>query len=139
MIFFIAALFTLSGCVAQTPNTPKCENETNMTTCGVESIEIPSVFRANFLCKDCQSATSVLALNSDKSFKLETILNKKSAQRIVESGEYSIKADTLTLINQYKEKSEYKFDGESLTKIESKNSFIKEPLWQNLVYKRTTN
>lgn len=134
-ICFLVCVAILSGCASQNLPTAKCESEQAAPVCGVESVKIPSEFKATLLCGDCQNATSTLWLNKDGTFKLETLLDKKSVQRIVETGNFTITGDTLTTINQYKESHSYKFDGVNLIKIAPKNAFVKELLFQNAIYR----
>ena len=133
----IACLAIFSGCASQNLTASKCETDEAKSTCGVGGIEIPSKFEATLSCIECQSATSVIAFNEDNTFRLETILNKKTTQTIVETGTFVIKGDTIIATNQYKESYEYKFDGVNLIKIASNNAFIKESLFQDTVYKPT--
>lgn len=137
IVFFIVSIVIFSGCASQNLNKPKveCENTASATTCKIQNIKIPSTFLANLICKECENATSTLTLNKNKSFEIETILNKKNVQKILEVGLYSIDGDTVTLINQYREKSKYRFDGVNLIRIESKDIFVKEPIWQKVIYR----
>ncbi|WP_169974068.1 MULTISPECIES: copper resistance protein NlpE N-terminal domain-containing protein [unclassified Campylobacter] len=137
MIFFIVIACIFSGCASQNLNKPtsECEKTQSTTTCKIQNIKIPNTFLANLICKECESATSTLTLNENKSFQIKTVLNKKNVQKIVETGLFSIDGDILTLTNQYREKSKYRFDGINLIRIESKDIFVKEPIWQKVIYR----
>ncbi|MDO5046878.1 copper resistance protein NlpE N-terminal domain-containing protein [Campylobacter sp.] len=134
LIFFLTVISLFTGCALQNLNKNECEEAGKEPACSALK-EVSGEFEANILCTDCKSAISKLNLNKDKTFTLETIVHKKSAQRVFEKGTYSVKGTELTLVNQYNEKSVYKFDGINLTKLESKDSFIKESFAKNLVYR----
>lgn len=133
-IFFITAAVLLTGCASQNLSKQDCKGDQTLPVCAVAA-DVAGVYEAHILCADCKSAISTLELFKNGKFTLETIVHKKSVQRTLENGTYAIKDGEVTLINQYKEKSIYKFDGRNLTKLENKDSFIKDSFSQNLVYK----
>lgn len=133
-IFLGAALILFSGCASQNLSKQDCDTKEAMPACSV-SADVAGVYEASILCADCKVAVSTLELFKNGNFMLETVIHKKSSQRTLENGTYTIKGTEVTLVNQYKEKTVYKFDGRNLTKLENKDSFIKEVFGQNLIYK----
>ncbi|QCD52921.1 copper resistance protein NlpE N-terminal domain-containing protein [Campylobacter sp. RM16192] len=133
IVFFIVSVWVFTGCSSNDLKTSECSKNSSSTCIAVSNIS--GVYRAIIACQDCKSAISTLELNKDGTFKIETIVQKQSAQRTIENGSYSVKNDEVTLINQYKEKSRYRFDGRNLKKLENKDSFIKDYFTKNLIYK----
>lgn len=132
-LIFFACVLLFTGCASENLKTSECAKN-SPATC-ITTADIAGVYEANIACAECKSAISTLELNKNGTFKIETVVHKQSAQRTLENGSYSVKDGEVILVNQYKEKSKYKFDGKDLKKLENKDSFIKDSFTKNLVYK----
>ena len=88
-------------------------------------------------CDGCsENSKSTLALNADGTFKIDTVYQKKIAQREMQKGIYEISGNTLSATNQYREKLNFEINGDTLRQISNQNSFIKENFAQERIYKK---
>ena len=120
-------------------NNKKCGGTEVFETCGAEidKENLIGVYEAKAFCDGCgENSKSTLTLNADGTFKIDTVYQKKIAQRELQSGKYEIEGNTLSVTNQYREKLNFEINGDTLRQISNQNSFIKENLAQERIYKK---
>ncbi|MFC2344751.1 copper resistance protein NlpE N-terminal domain-containing protein [Campylobacter sp.] len=141
ILFLAAAAMIFAGCATSgsAVNNKKCGGTEVFETCGaeVDKENLLGVYEAKVLCDGCsENSKSTLTLNADKTFKIDTVYQKKIAQRELQSGKYEIEGNTLSVTNQYREKLNFEINGDTLRQISNQNSFIKENFAQERIYKK---
>lgn len=143
ILFLAAAAMIFAGCAASggtgAVNNKKCGGTEVFETCGaeVDKENLIGVYEAKVLCDGCsENSKSTLTLNADKTFKIDTVYQKKIAQREMQKGIYEISGNTLSVTNQYREKLNFEINGDTLRQISNQNSFIKENFVQERIYKK---
>ena len=141
ILFLAAAAMIFAGCATSgsAVNNKKCGSTEVFETCGteVDKENLIGVYEAKVFCDGCgENSKSTLILNADKTFKIDTVYQKKIAQRELQSGKYEIEGNTLSVTNQYREKLNFEINGDTLRQISNQNSFIKENFAQERVYKK---
>ena len=120
-------------------NNKKCGGTEVFETCGaeVDKENLIGVYEAKVLCDGCgENSKSTLILNADGTFKIDTVYQKKIAQRELQNGIYEISGNILSVTNQYREKLNFEINGDTLRQISNQNSFIKENFAQERIYKK---
>ena len=141
ILFLAAAAMIFAGCATSgsAVNNKKCGSTEVFETCGteVDKENLIGVYEAKVFCDGCgENSKSTLILNADKTFKIDTVYQKKIAQRELQSGKYEIEGNTLSVTNQYREKLNFEINGDTLRQISNQNSFIKENFAQERIYKK---
>ena len=143
ILFLAAAAMIFAGCAASggasAVNNKKCGSTEVFETCGTEidKENLIGVYEAKVLCDGCsENSKSTLTLNADGTFKIDTVYQKKIAQREMQKGKYEIEGNTLRATNQYREKLNFEINGDTLRQISNQNSFIKENFAQERIYKK---
>ena len=143
ILFLAAVAMIFAGCAASSgasaANSKKCGSTEVFETCGTEidKENLIGVYEAKVLCDGCsENSKSTLTLNADGTFKIDTVYQKKIAQREMQNGKYEIEGNTLSATNQYREKLNFEINGETLRQISNQNSFIKENFAQERIYKK---
>ena len=141
ILFLAAAAMIFAGCVTggSAVNNKKCGGTEVFETCGAEidKENLIGVYEAKILCDVCsENSKSTLTLNADGTFKIDTVYQKKIAQRELQKGIYEISGNTLSVTNQYREKLNFEINGDTLRQISNQNSFIKENFAQERIYKK---
>lgn len=143
ILFLAAAAMIFAGCAASggasAVNSKKCGSTEVFETCGTEidKENLIGVYEAKVLCDGCsENSKSTLTLNADGTFKIDTVYQKKIAQREMQKGIYEISGNTLSVTNQYREKLNFEINGDTLRQISNQNSFIKENFAQERIYKK---
>ena len=141
ILFLAAAAMIFAGCATSgsAVNNKKCGSTEVFETCGteVDKENLIGVYEAKVFCDGCgENSKSTLILNADKTFKIDTVYQKKIAQRELQSGKYEIEGNTLRVTNQYREKLNFEINGDTLRQISNQNSFIKENFAQERIYKK---
>ena len=141
ILFLAVAAMIFAGCATggSAVNNKKCGGTEVFETCGAEidKENLIGVYEAKILCDGCsENSKSTLTLNTDGTFKIDTVYQKKIAQRELQSGKYEIDGNTLSVTNQYREKLNFEINGDTLRQINNQNSFIKENFAQERVYKK---
>lgn len=143
ILFLAAAAMIFAGCAASSGasavNNKKCGGTEVFETCGAEidKENLIGVYEAKILCDGCsENSKSTLTLNADGTFKIDTVYQKKIAQRELQNGIYEIEGSTLSVTNQYREKLNFEISGDTLRQISNQNSFIKENFAQERIYKK---
>ena len=137
MIF--AGCATSKNASGSAVNSQKCGGTEVFETCGAEidKENLIGVYEAKVFCDGCsENSKSTLILNADGTFKIDTVYQKKIAQRELQKGIYEIEGNTLRETNQYREKLNFEINGDTLRQISNQNSFIKENFAQERVYKK---
>ena len=141
ILFLAAAAMIFAGCATggSAVNNKKCGGTEVFETCGAEidKENLIGVYEAKVLCDGCsENSKSTLTLNADGTFKIDTVYQKKIAQRELQTGKYEIEGNTLRVTNQYREKLNFEINGDTLRQISNQNSFIKENFAQERIYKK---
>ena len=141
ILFLVAAAMIFAGCATSGSdvNNKKCGGTEVFETCGaeVDKENLIGVYEAKVLCDGCsENSKSMLTLNADGTFKIDTVYQKKIAQRELQTGIYEISGNTLSVTNQYREKINFEVNGDTLRQIGNQNSFIKENFAQERIYKK---
>ena len=141
ILFLAAAAMIFAGCATSgsAVNSKKCGGTEVFETCGaeVDKENLIGVYEAKVLCDGCsENSKSTLTLNADGTFKIDTVYQKKIAQRELQKGIYEISGNTLSATNQYREKLNFEINGDTLRQISNQNSFIKENFAQERIYKK---
>ena len=141
ILFLAAAAMIFTGCATSgsAVNNKKCGSTEVFETCGAEidKENLIGVYEAKVFCDGCsENSKSTLILNADKTFKIDTVYQKKIAQREMQKGKYEIEGNTLRVTNQYREKLNFEINGDTLRQISNQNSFIKENFAQERIYKK---
>ena len=141
ILFLAAAAMIFTGCATggSAINNKKCGGTEVFETCGAEidKENLIGVYEAKVFCDGCgENSKSTLILNADGTFKIDTVYQKKIAQRELQSGKYEIEGNTLSVTNQYREKLNFEINGDTLRQISNQNSFIKENFAQERIYKK---
>ena len=143
ILFLAAAAMIFAGCAASggtsAVNSKKCGSTEVFETCGAEidKENLIGVYETKVLCDGCsENSKSTLTLNADGTFKIDTVYQKKIAQRELQNGIYDIEGNTLSVTNQYREKLNFEINGDTLRQISNQNSFIKENFAQERIYKK---
>ena len=141
ILFLATAAMIFAGCATggSAVNNKKCGGTEVFETCGaqIDKENLIGVYEAKILCDGCsENSKSTLTLNADGTFKIDTIYQKKIAQRELQNGKYEIEGNTLSVINQYREKLNFEINGDTLRQISNQNSFIKENFAQERIYKK---
>ena len=143
ILFLAAAAMIFAGCAASggasAVNNKKCGSTEVFETCGTEMDKenLIGVYEAKVLCDGCsENSKSTLTLNADGTFKIDTVYQKKIAQRELQKGIYDISGNTLRVTNQYREKLNFEINGDTLRQIGNQNIFIKENFAQERIYKK---
>jgi putative copper homeostasis protein cutF len=141
ILFLAAAAIIFAGCATSgsAVNNKKCGSTEVFETCGAEidKENLIGVYEAKVLCDGCsENSKSTLTLNADGTFKIDTVYQKKIAQREMQKGIYEISGNTLSVTNQYREKLNFEISGDTLRQISNQNSFIKENFAQERIYKK---
>ena len=114
-IFALSAALLLAGCATSNQSTSvpqgKCEVK---GSCMAPVSSIEGTYKAFLPCASCMGIDSTLTLKKDGTF--ESVMNYKSKDnyKAVSKGKYSVKNGVITTVDEYKEKSFYKVDGENL-------------------------
>ena len=141
ILFLAAAAVIFAGCATgvSAVNNKKCGSTEVFETCGteVDKENLTGVYEAKVLCDGCsENSKSTLTLNADSTFKIDTVYQKKIAQREMQKGIYEISGNTLSATNQYREKLNFEINGDTLRQISNQNSLIKENFAQERIYKK---
>jgi len=141
ILFLAAAAMIFTGCATggSAVNNKKCGSTEVFETCGAEidKENLIGVYESKVLCDGCsENSKSMLTLNADGTFKIDTVYQKKIAQRELQNGKYEIEGNTLRVTNQYREKLNFEISGDTLRQISNQNSFIKENFAQERIYKK---
>ena len=141
ILFLAVAAMIFAGCATggSAVNNKKCGGTEVFETCGAEidKENLIGVYEAKVFCDGCgENSKSTLILNADGTFKIDTVYQKKIAQRELQSGKYEIEGNTLSMANQYREKLNFEINGDTLRQISNQNSFIKENFAQERIYKK---
>ncbi|MFC2749622.1 MAG: copper resistance protein NlpE N-terminal domain-containing protein [Campylobacter sp.] len=141
ILFLAAAAMIFAGCATSgsAVNNKKCGGTEVFETCGAEidKENLIGVYEAKVFCDGCsENSKSTLTLNADGTFKIDTVYQKKIAQRELQNGKYEIEGNTLRVTNQYREKLNFEINGDTLRQISNQNSFIKENFAQERIYKK---
>ena len=143
ILFLAAAAMIFAGWAesggASAVNSKKCGGTEVFETCGaeVDKENLLGVYEAKVFCDGCsENSKSTLTLNADGTFKIDTVYQKKIAQRELQNGKYEIEGNTLRVTNQYREKLNFEINGDTLRQISNQNSFIKENFTQERIYKK---
>ena len=143
ILFLAAAAMIFAGCAASggasAVNSKKCGSTEIFETCGTEidKENLIGVYEAKVFCDGCsENSKSTLTLNADGTFKIDTVYQKKIAQRELQNGKYEIEGNTLSVTNQYREKLNFEISGDTLRQIGNQGSFIKENFAQERIYKK---
>ena len=141
ILFLAAAAMIFAGCATSGSalNNKKCGGTEVFETCGteVDQKNLVGVYEAKVSCDGCnENSKSTLTLNADGTFKIDTVYQKKIAQRELQKGIYEISGNTLSVTNQYREKLNFEINGDTLRQISNQNSFIKENFAQERIYKK---
>ena len=141
ILFLAAAAIIFAGCATSgsAVNNKKCGSTEVFETCGAEidKENLIGVYEAKVFCDGCsENSKSTLTLNADGTFKIDTVYQKKIAQREMQKGIYEISGNTLSVTNQYREKLNFEISGDTLRQISNQNSFIKENFAQERIYKK---
>lgn len=141
ILFLAAAAMIFAGCATSgsAVNNKKCGSTEVFETCGTEidKENLIGVYEAKVICDGCsENSKSTLTLNADGTFKIDTVYQKKIAQRELQNGKYEIEGNTLRVTNQYREKLNFEINGDTLRQISNQNSFIKENFAQERIYKK---
>ena len=143
ILFLAAAAMIFAGCAASggasAVNSKKCGSTEVFETCGTEidKENLIGVYEAKVFCDGCsENSKSTLTLNADGTFKIDTVYQKKIAQRELQNGKYEIEGNTLSVTNQYREKLNFEISGDTLRQIGNQGSFIKENFAQERIYKK---
>ena len=141
ILFLAAAAMIFAGCATSgsAVNNKKCGGTEVFETCGteVDKENLIGVYEAKVFCDGCsENSKSTLTLNADGTFKIDTVYQKKIAQRELQNGKYEIEGNTLRVTNQYREKLNFEINGDTLRQISNQNSFIKENFAQERIYKK---
>ena len=141
ILFLAVAAMIFAGCATggSAVNNKKCGSTEVFETCGaqIDKENLIGVYEAKAFCDGCgESSKSTLTLNADGTFKIDTVYQKKIAQRELQSGKYEIEGNTLSVTNQYREKLNFEISGDTLRQISNQNSFIKENFAQERIYKK---
>nr|WP_315013888.1 copper resistance protein NlpE N-terminal domain-containing protein [uncultured Campylobacter sp.] len=141
ILFLAAAAMIFAGCATSgsAVNNKKCGGTEVFETCGteVDKENLIGVYEAKVFCDGCsENSKSTLTLNADGTFKIDTVYQKKIAQRELQNGKYEIEGNTLRVTNQYREKLNFEINGDTLRQISNQNSFIKENFVQERIYKK---
>lgn len=144
-ILFLAAAMIFAGCAASknasgsAVNSQKCGSTEVFETCGaqIDKENLVGVYEAKVLCDGCgKDSKSVFTISADGTFKIDTIYQKKIAQRELQNGIYEIVGNTLSVTNQYREKLNFEISGDTLRQIGNQGGFIKENFAQERIYKK---
>lgn len=141
ILFLAAAAMIFAGCATSGSalNNKKCGGTEVFETCGteVDQKNLVGVYEAKVSCDGCnENSKSTLTLNADGTFKIDTVYQKKIAQRELQKGIYEIEGNTIRVTNQYREKLNFEINGDTLRQISNQNSFIKENFAQERIYKK---
>ena len=141
ILFLAAAAMIFAGCATSgsAVNNKKCGSTELFETCGaeVDKENLIGAYEAKVFCDGCsENSKSTLTLNADGTFKIDTVYQKKIAQRELQTGIYEISGNTLRVTNQYREKLNFEINGDTLRQISNQNSFIKENFAQERIYKK---
>ena len=141
ILFLAAAAMIFTGCATggSAVNNKKCGSTEVFETCGaqIDKENLIGVYEAKVFCDGCsENSKSTLILNADGTFKIDTVYQKKIAQRELQNGKYEIEGNTLSVTNQYREKLNFEINGDTLRQISNQNSFIKENFAQERIYKK---
>ena len=141
ILFLAAAAMIFAGCATSgsAVNNKKCGSTEVFETCGaqIDKENLIGVYEAKVFCDGCsENSKSTLTLNADSTFKIDTVYQKKIAQRELQNGKYEIEGNTLRVTNQYREKLNFEISGDTLRQISNQNSFIKENFAQERIYKK---
>ena len=84
----------------------------------------------------CMGIDSTLTLKKDGTF--ESVMNYKSKDnyKAVSKGKYSVKNGVITTVDEYKEKSFYKIEGESLKMLDMDQKEVTGELKDKYIFKR---
>ena len=137
MIF--AGCAASGGANGSAVNSQKCGGTEVFETCGaqIDKENLIGLYEAKAFCDGCgENSKSTLTLNADGTFKIDTVYQKKIAQRELQKGIYEIEGNTLSVTNQYREKLNFEINGDTLRQISNQNSFIKENFAQERIYKK---
>lgn len=141
ILFLAAVAMIFAGCATggSAVNNKKCGSTEVFETCGaeVDKENLIGVYEAKVFCDGCsENSKSTLTLNADGTFKIDTVYQKKIAQREIQKGTYEIEGNILSVTNQYREKLNFEINGDTLRQISNQNSFIKENFAQERIYKK---
>lgn len=136
-IFALSAALLLAGCATsnQSASVPqgKCEVKGN---CMAPVSSVESTYKAFLPCASCMGIDSTLTLKKDGTF--ESVMNYKSKDnyKAVSKGKYSVKNGVITTVDEYKEKSFYKIEGESLKMLDMDQKEVTGELKDKYIFKR---
>ena len=136
-IFALSAALLLAGCATsnQSASVPqgKCEVK---GSCMAPLRSIEGNYKAFLPCASCMGIDSTLTLKKDGTF--ESVMNYKSKDnyKAVSKGKYSVKNGVITTVDEYKEKSFYKIEGESLKMLDMDQKEVTGELKDKYIFKR---
>ena len=136
-IFALSAALLLAGCATSNQSTSvpqgKCEVKSG---CTAAQTSIEGTYKAFLPCASCMGIDSTLTLKKDGTF--ESVMNYKSKDnyKAVSKGKYSVKNGVITTVDEYKEKSFYKIEGENLKMLDMDQKEVTGELKDKYIFKR---
>ena len=128
-----AILILFNGCFSKQES---CGGGEEFQTCLVESEatkvkanEILGIYHTQINCEGCEKGSkSLLFIEPNNKFKIETTYRKKIVQREIQNGSFTLENGILTTTNQYRESVSYIYENGKFRQLEQKNGFLKDNL-----------
>ena len=136
-IFALSAALLLAGCATSNQNTTipqgKCEVK---SSCTAAPTSIEGTYKAFLPCASCMGIDSTLTLKKDGTFVSIMDYKSKDNYKAMSKGKYSIENGVITTVDEYKEKSFYKIEGESLKMLDMDQKEVTGKLKDKYIFKR---
>ena len=136
-IFALSAALLLAGCATSNQNTTipqgKCEVK---SSCTAAPTSIEGTYKAFLPCASCMGIDSTLTLKKDGTFVSIMDYKSKDNYKAMSKGKYSIENGVITTVDEYKEKSFYKIEGESLKMLDMDQKEVTSELKDKYIFKR---
>ena len=136
-IFALSAALLLAGCATSNQSTSvpqgKCEVK---GSCMAPVSSIEGTYKAFLPCASCMGIDSRLTLKKDGTFESVMDYKSKDNYKAVSKGKYSIENGVITTIDEYKEKSFYKIEGENLKMLDMDQKEVTGELKDKYIFKR---
>lgn len=100
-----------------------------------KKIEVNGVYKALLPCADCDGINATLEINNNK-FKLTYAYITPDNETEIQDGFYIIKDNIITTTNLYKEKQEYRIEGDTLIMLDKNGNEINGVLAKKYKFKR---
>ena len=136
-IFALSAALLLAGCATSNQSASVPQGQCDVQgSCMAPVSSVEGTYKAFLPCASCMGIDSTLTLKNDGTFVSVMDYKSKDNYKAVSKGKYSVKNGVITTVDEYKEKSFYKIEGESLKMLDMDQKEVTSELKDKYIFKR---